>query len=90
MLNQHQEQRKTVRRPRRRAAKVILGPGKPFVNCRIWDISEDGACLVVQHPMADLPRRFILSRLKDGSAKRDCEVVWTDTRFVAVKFIERA
>ena len=88
MLNQRHEQRKAIRRPACRAATVSFGRGKPFVNCQIWDISEDGARLAVAHSLADLPQHFILSWFKDGSAKRNCEVVWTDRRFVAVKFTE--
>jgi hypothetical protein len=33
-----------------------------------------------------LPHHFTLNLFKDGSVKRDCEVVWIDTRFVGVKF----
>ena len=90
MFHQRRAQRKTIRRPARRAAMVSFERGKPVINCRIWDISEDGARLAVAHPMAQLPNQFTLSWLKDGSAKRDCEVVWTDRRFVAVKFNKRA
>jgi hypothetical protein len=88
MLNQRHEQRKTIRRPARRAATVNFGRGKPFVNCRIWHISEDGARLAVAHSPAESPHHFTLSWFKDGSAKRDCEVVWTDRRFVAAKFTD--
>jgi hypothetical protein len=90
MLNQRREQRKAIRRPARRAAKVSFGTGKPSVNCLIWDISEVGARLAVAHPSADLPHHFTLSLFKNKSVKRNCEVVWTDRRFVAVKFKERA
>jgi hypothetical protein len=89
MLNQRHEPRKTIRRPARRAASMSLGLGKPSVNCLIWDISDKGARLAVPHSLPALPHHFTLSWFKDGSAKRDCEVVWTDRRFVAVKFMER-
>jgi hypothetical protein len=90
MFNQRQEQRKTTRLPIRRAATVNFGKGKLPANCRILDISQDGARLAIAHPMTELPHRFTLSWFKDGSARRDCEVVWTDRRIVAVKFMERA
>jgi hypothetical protein len=77
-----------MRRPARRAATVSLGGGEPFVNRRILDISEDGARLAVKHPMAELPHQFTLSWFKGASARRYCGV-WTDRRFVAVKFTER-
>jgi hypothetical protein len=72
-----------TQRPRLRKAKMMR-IGKPFVRCRIWDISEDRARLAVAHPTIDLPHQFTLSWFKGGSAKRDCEMVWTDKRFVAV------
>jgi hypothetical protein len=86
MLSRSHEQRRTPRRFGRRAATVSFGAELPPVPCVIWDISEGGARLSVAHQMADLPRRFTLILFKDGSVRRDCEVVWTDTRFVGVKF----
>jgi PilZ domain len=56
----------------------------------IWDISEGGARLAVALPLADLPNHFILVLRKDRSVQKHCEVVWTDKRFVGVKFTERA
>ncbi len=88
MLPRHREQRKSPRQPRRRAAEVILDTLESPVPCVIWDLSDGGARLAVAHPLADLPRTFILSFFKDGSVQRNCEVVWTDTRFVGVKFIQ--
>jgi PilZ domain len=86
VLTRTRDDRKSVRRPTRRAATVSLGADKPSVPCVIWDISDGGARLAVGHALADLPRRFTLNLFKDGSVKRDCEVVWTDTKFVGVKF----
>jgi hypothetical protein len=88
MLNQSQGQRKTTRRPARRAATVSFGEGRQFVNCQILDISENGARLVLPHPREELPNHFNLSWFKTKTARRDCEVVWMDRRSVAVKFTE--
>jgi hypothetical protein len=52
-------------------------------------ISEIGARLGVEHSLADLPHHFTLSLFKDCRVQRDCEVVWSDKRFVAVKFTEQ-
>jgi hypothetical protein len=87
MLPRRQEQRKKPRYPRRRAAQVVFGALEPPVPCVIWDISDGGARLAVARPLADLPRIFTLSFFKDASLQRKCEVVWTDSRFVGVKFI---
>jgi hypothetical protein len=79
------DKRKSSRYPKRRAAEVIFSEDEPPVRCVIWDISNGGARLAVAGPRARLPRTFTLVLLKE--VKRNCEVVWTDTRFVGVKFI---
>ena len=86
MASRRREDRKSPRRYTRRAATVSLGADKPAVPCVIWDISDGGARLAIGHPMADLPRQFTLNLFKDGSVTRDCEVVWSDARYVGVKF----
>jgi len=87
MLAPRQDKRKTRRQPMRRAADVFFGAKESSVRCVIWDISEGGARLAIAHPLMDLPPRFILSIGKVGDFRRKCEVVWTDTRFVGVKFV---
>jgi hypothetical protein len=86
MLSRSPEQRRTPRRFGRRAATVSFGAELPPVPCVIWDISAGGARLSVPHQMADLPRNFTLILFKDGSVRRDCEVVWSDAQFVGVRF----
>ena len=90
MLARLPEARKTFRRPARRAATLRFGPKTPLVTCVIWDISKSGARLAVAHPLATLPHHFSLNLYKNGNVKWDCEVVWTDRRFVGVKFAEQA
>jgi hypothetical protein len=86
MLRQPREKRKTVRRPMRRAAEVILGAHTPPVRCVIWDMSNGGARVAIAHPLTDLPRTFTLVLFKNASVQRNCEVVWIDTRYVGVRF----
>ena len=50
-------------------------------------MSDGGARLAVAVPLADLPSSFTLVLYKDGSIRRNCEVVWTDARYVGVRFI---
>lgn len=71
----------------RRAAAVVLQADSNPVRCVIWDMSDGGACLAIAHATAELPRTFSLLLTKDASVRRNCEVVWTDARFVGVKFI---
>jgi hypothetical protein len=70
----------------RRAALVSFAPvGKPL-PCVVWDMSDSGARLAIACPTADVPREFQLVLTKDGSVRRNCRVVWTNSRFVGVKF----
>ena len=87
MLPRRLDQRKSLRRPMRRAAEVIFGAHMPAVRCVIWDMSEGGARLAVAHPLANLPRTFTLVMFKGDRVHRNCEVVWTDARYVGVKFV---
>jgi hypothetical protein len=57
------------------------------VPCVIWDISDGGARLAVAHPIATLPPTFTLALASAGRVTRKCQVVWTDTRFVGVRFV---
>ena len=89
MLTRYREERKSVRRFTRRAATVSFGAEQPSVNCVIWDISEGGARLAIALLLADLPNHFTLNLFRDFSVQRNCEVVWTDSKFVGVKFTEQ-
>jgi PilZ domain len=86
MLTRLPKQRKSVRRFTRRTATVTFGSEVPPVACVIWDISDGGARLAIARTTTDLPHHFTLNLYKDGSLKWGCEVVWTDSRFVGVKF----
>ncbi len=50
-------------------------------------MSDGGARLAVSYPIANLPHTFTLTLFKDASLQRECEVVWTDGRYVGIKFI---
>lgn len=87
MLVVKREHRKQRRQPMRRAAAVVLQAAGNPVSCVIWDMSDGGARLAIAHPITKLPRTFSLLLMKDASVRRNCEVVWTDRRFVGVKFV---
>lgn len=70
----------------RRAALVSFARVGEPVRCVIWDMSDSGARLAIACPTADVPHKFQLVLTSDGSVRRDCEVVWTNTQFVGVKF----
>ena len=85
MLVQHRDKRKAKRRPMRRTAEVLFGPNELPILCVIWDMSESGARLAAARPLMNLPPSFTL--LLEGKVQRKCEVVWTDARYVGVKFV---
>lgn len=87
MLPRRLEKRNSVRVATRRAAQVHLGEDAKPVRCVIWDISDGGARLAIARPLLNLPHSFTLSLSNNRSVQRKCEVVWTDTRFVGVKFV---
>ena len=89
MLLGPQNKRKTSRRPMRRAATIVLGERGQPIPCVIWDISEGGARLAVAHSLATLPNNFTLVLCKSALVQRKCKIVWTDARFVGVKFVVR-
>jgi PilZ domain-containing protein len=80
------DERKSRRHPMRRAALVLYADGQTG-PCVIWDMSDGGARLAIARPTAGLPQRFTLLLKRDGSVTRTCEVIWTDTRYVGVRFI---
>jgi hypothetical protein len=70
-----------------RTAEVFAGVGKEPIMCRIVDLSDGGARLVIPaRVLAALPRTFTLALFRDGSVNRDCKVVWTDKWNLGVKF----
>jgi hypothetical protein len=87
MLPKGPESRKSPRRWTRRAAEMIFGADEQPAPCVIIDLSDGGARLAMNHQIAASNGVFTLSLFKDRSVQRDCQVVWTDRRYVGVKFI---
>jgi hypothetical protein len=64
------------------AAKLIVGPKTPAIDCRVVDYSPGGACLEVSGQIRP-PDRF---ELLFGGAKKRCRVVWSVGRRLGVAF----
>lgn len=64
------------------AAKVIVGPKDPIIDCKVVDYSPGGACLEVWAQIK-LPNRF---ELVFGGTKKRCRVVWSAGRRLGVAF----
>lgn len=64
------------------AAKVIVGPKAPLIDCTVIDYSAGGACLQLDGQVA-LPPRF---ELVHGVTRKRCRIVWRAGRRVGVAF----
>ena len=64
------------------AAKLIVGPKDPLIDCTVVDYSPGGACLEVMG-QPKLPNRF---ELVFGGTKKHCRVVWSSGRRLGVVF----
>lgn len=65
-------------------ARILLD-GFAKRDCRIVDISESGARLVVSST-TQLPRRFSIAF--PSSSSRPCELIWRNGTMVGVKFLK--
>ena len=71
----------------RRAAAIVFGSGGNPVPCVVWDMSASGARLAIARSPEPMPTMFTLALTRGSRAERKCEVVWTDNRFVGVRFV---
>jgi PilZ domain len=85
MLARSRESRKSLRRWMRRDAHIVFKTHGQPIRCVVRDLSHGGARLSFTVGSAALPNTFTLVLFKD-SIQRDCEMVWTDGRFVGVRF----
>jgi hypothetical protein len=65
-----------------KAAKIIVAPREPVIDCTIVDYSAGGACLEI-FGQTVLPGRF---ELLWGTTKKKCRVVWKAGRRAGVAF----
>jgi hypothetical protein len=87
MVPRSRENRKSARFLMRRGAEVIFDAPELPIRCVVLDLSDSGARLSFANPIAGLTRNFTLVLFNDASVRRDCEVVWTDSRSAGVKFV---
>ena len=80
--------RKTVRKPIERFVWIDLGDGAPVTQCRLSNMSDNGAKLILPSPR-ELPANFILHLSKDGRVARKCRMVWNSGKDVGVAFTAR-
>ena len=80
------ERRTTARRSISRPAWIDSEDGHTRLPCRIVDISEGGARLVLPEAR-DLPGNFSLVLLQDGSDTKRCRMAWRSGETVGVEFL---
>ncbi|MCK9918939.1 PilZ domain-containing protein [Microbacteriaceae bacterium K1510] len=78
------DQRKSQRRPVRYAAWLALAPSD-LRECALSDISNTGARIDIENSDT-LPNEFALWLASNGSAQRNCRVVWRTSTQIGVRF----
>ena len=66
---------------------IISTDRRHMMDCKIYDLSSNGACLIPADPMR-CPAHFIL-KIKGGETYH-CESRWREAGFVGVMFLRRA
>jgi hypothetical protein len=79
---------KQVKRAARRVRHLsawIVEPGHEDRECRVMDVSHDGAKIITAIP-SQLPDRFALAFTRSDGKHRHCEVVWRRGKAIGVRF----
>jgi CheY-like chemotaxis protein len=82
------DRRELRRRPRRQlqgTAWLLTDEHVPPTKCTIADLSELGACVVLQSGQ-HLPNHFTLLLTENGSARRNCRLIWRTGSRVGIEF----
>ena len=81
-IRMRRESRQQIDRP----AWISVGDDFPLRNCRLIDLSEGGARLVLED--ADgLPKNFSLWLSRYGQPRYWCEVIWSCDNAIGVQFL---
>jgi hypothetical protein len=81
------EKRRHLRRTINYPAWIDLGDGTPLRECSLCDASQQGSQLTVAEP-DQVPDRFTLALSADGSATRQCRVIWRAGKHIGVRFLK--
>ena len=80
------EHRKHRRQTLRYRAYVDLCDGLPVRACRLLDVSEQGAQLIMDSA-ATLPDQFVLLLAEGGQVQRQCRVAWRSEKQIGIRFL---
>jgi hypothetical protein len=64
---------------------LIPAPDAPWIECRVIDISENGACLEVGD--LPVPKLFGLSLTSGGEVLRVCALIWRRGELIGARFV---
>ena len=79
--------KRKTRRRRNHTGWIILQDGYTRLECRVVDVSTDGAQITCSK--ADfLPNRFVLTYTLTASKRWTCEVVWRQGRTLGIKYTD--
>jgi hypothetical protein len=80
------EQRQFPRHRVDSPAWVDFGDGALMRRCTLWDVSENGARIVIEEP-ADVPTEFLLILSADGTARRRCRIIWRSDNQIGALYL---
>ena len=80
--------KRKTRRRRSHTAWVTLRDGYTRVECRIIDVSEDGAQISCKKADALLDR-FVLAYALTAPTSRTCEIVWRHGQTLGIKYADK-
>jgi hypothetical protein len=65
----------------------VQSPDKTkLIECVVCELSAGGGCLTPSQPI-DIPEEFTVSLTKDGTAHRQCRVLWKSKKAIGVRFL---
>jgi hypothetical protein len=67
-------------------ARIISLDGTYTFRCKVYDVSQAGAQLAIADA-TKIPDRFVLALSSDGTARRNCRIVWRNAKTVGVRFV---
>lgn len=76
--------RKASRRALNYPAKIVANDGSWDRDCRVVDVSDNGARLTTESP-SELPADFVLAFT--ARTGRRCRLAWTEDKEIGVQFI---
>jgi hypothetical protein len=79
--------RKSPRRQLHYPALIDLRDPPTQHNCTLWDVSENGAKIILTKDI-ELPKHFYLLLSLTGTSRRYCEVIWRQGLSVGIKFLK--